>query len=74
MKTGLLGNATAGLMANYPAFFMNSGVPSLPEESKPWLWQVTCHICNKECQSPAALELHVKTHVTHEASSKPVTA
>ena len=36
--------------------------PSSPHNS--WLlWKTTCHLCNKECTSPAALENHLKSHM-----------
>lgn len=74
MKATLMGNPA--LMANYSNLFL----PQLPiisandDAAKPWLWQVTCHICNKECQSPVALELHLKTHQVSESSPTPVPA
>ena len=75
MKAALLSNPAA-LMANYSGLFLPQ-VPAVnpaEESPKPWLWQITCHICNKECSSPVALELHLKTHAVSESSSTPVPA
>lgn len=75
MKAALLGNPAA-LMANYSGLFLPGAPPpnSQQETPKPWLWQITCHICNKECSSPIALEMHLKTHAVSESASTPVPA
>lgn len=75
MKASLLGGA-AGLMNGYPSSLMfPTSEQSKIDSARPWLWHATCHICHKECQSAAALELHLKTHLGSESGSpKPVTA
>lgn len=75
MKASLLGGP-ASMMNGYPSHLMlPTSEHSKVDGSRPWLWQATCHICHKECQSTAALELHLKTHLAGESGSpKPVTA
>lgn len=76
MKASLIGNPAA-FMSNCHGLFAPPGTmhPSSHESSRSWIWPVSCHICNKELQSPALLELHLKSHVVNEnGASKPVTA
>ena len=77
MKAPFLGNHAA-VMANYHGMFVPPGglqPPGIEEQRKPWDWQLTCHICNKELPSAAALELHMKIHLVSESgTSKPVPA
>ena len=36
-----------------------------------WVWQTRCHICHKICTSPAALELHIKSHIQSQEKASP---
>jgi len=73
MKASLLNGQLPGAM--FPGYSLFPPTTQAGEEGKPWLWQVTCHVCNKECPSPAALELHIQSHLISEnGTSKPVTA
>ena len=54
----------------------SSPAPSLvapPGESMGtnWVWQTRCHICHKICTSPAALELHIKSHIQSQEKASP---
>ncbi|KAF6031014.1 SALL1 [Bugula neritina] len=76
IKSPFMGNPA--VMTNYSNLLFPPP-PHLHQQAddvnRPWMWHMTCHICNKECQSPIALELHLKTHVVNEnGSSKPLTA
>ncbi|XP_067933419.1 sal-like protein 3 isoform X2 [Watersipora subatra] len=66
------------LLGSYPSMFLASASlqnQTNEELAKPWAWQPTCHICNKELPSAAALELHMKLHLVNEtATCKPVPA
>lgn len=65
-------NGQPPFIPGYPMFLPTN---HQEDSSKPWFWQVTCHLCNKECPSPAALELHIKTHaITESNSTKSLTA
>ncbi|XP_074646729.1 sal-like protein 1 [Tubulanus polymorphus] len=35
-----------------------------PHNDSAWLWKTTCHLCNKVCVTPSALEMHLQSHVS----------
>ncbi len=49
-----------------------SSMASPPEGmGSSWVWKTTCHICNKVCSSPAALEVHIKGHIQQQEKASP---
>lgn len=44
---------------------------SPPQGVEPWVWKTRCHICHKICTSPAALELHMKSHIQSQEKASP---
>lgn len=66
-------NGQQPFLPGYPMFLPSNN--NAEDGSKPWFWHVTCHLCNKECSTPAALELHVKSHTMNETNpTKPLAA